>query len=291
MGKRGKKGQEPVLRSATKPGDKKNTEPDSDSDSDSDQLQATVKKIVSKSLTHVTSGSSGLGVSTQENIDVQALIQQLMPVIVGAVTAAVTEAVSRAMEKSVSMMEKRFENAQKQVLLLRFQHDEMEQYSRRESIRVFGVEGDTAEESEVDLIRKIISIAKSIDVIIQSNDISVAHRVGKSGGRARPVLVKFVSRQLIKQLMMNKKKLKTVSANTDAKVFITEDLTPLRYKLLMIAKHADAVDYAYTRDGRIICSIKGNKITIQSPDDLFKVGIDQPDLKALGLGSYVLGVE
>ena len=214
-------------------------------------------------------------------------MQQLMQVIVGAVTAAVTEAVSRAMGKSVSMMEKRFENAQKQLLLLRYQHDEVEQYSRRESIRVFG----TAEESKDDLIRKIISIAKRIDVIIQSSDISVAHRVGKTGVRARPVLVKFVSRQLIKQLMMNKKKLKTVSANTDANVFITEDLTPLRYKLLMIAKHADAVDYAYTRDGRIICGIKGNKITIQSPDDLFKVGIDQPDLKALGFGPYVLGVE
>ena len=164
----------------------------------------------------MTRGRSGLDVKTQESID----IQQMIPVIVGAVTAAVTEAVSRAMEKSVSMMEKRFENAQKQLLLLRYQHDEMEQYSRRESIRVFGVEGDTAEESEDDLIRKIISIAKRIDVIIQSSDISVAQRVGKtgvrarpvlgktgvrarpvlvkSGVRARPVLVKFVSRQLIK---------------------------------------------------------------------------------------------
>ena len=101
-------------------------------------------------------------------------------------------------------MEKRFENAQKQLLLLQYQHDEMEQYSKRESIRVFGVESDTAEESEDDLIRKIISITKRIDVIVQSSDISVAHRGGKTGFRARPVLVKFVSRQLIKQLMINK---------------------------------------------------------------------------------------
>ena len=170
------------------------------------------------------------------------------------------------------------------------QNDEMEQYSRRESIRVFGVEGDTAEENEDDLIRKI-SIAKIIDVIVQLSDISVAHGVGKTWVRARPVLVKFLSRQLKKQLMMNRKKLKTVSANTDAKVFITEDLMPLRYKLLMIAKHANALDYAYTRNGRIICGIKGNTITIQSPNDLFKVGIDQPDLQVLELGPYVLGVE
>ena len=46
MGKRGQKGQEPVLRSATKSGDMKTIEPDSDSDSDSDQLQEIVKKTV-----------------------------------------------------------------------------------------------------------------------------------------------------------------------------------------------------------------------------------------------------
>ena len=82
---------------------KKTIEPNSDSDCDSDQLQETVKKIVSKSMTHVASGSSGLGVNTRESTDVQALIPQLMPVIVGAVTAAVADAVSRAMKKSVTM--------------------------------------------------------------------------------------------------------------------------------------------------------------------------------------------
>ena len=49
----------------------KKIEPDSDSDSDTDQLQETVKTIVSKSVTHVTSGSSGLGMKTHKSIDVQ----------------------------------------------------------------------------------------------------------------------------------------------------------------------------------------------------------------------------
>ena len=46
----------------------------------------------------MASGSSGLGVKPQESIDVQALIQQLTPVIVGPVTAAVADVVSREME-------------------------------------------------------------------------------------------------------------------------------------------------------------------------------------------------
>ena len=167
------------MRSATKSGDKKNTKLDSDSDSGTEQLQETVKEIGSKSLTHGTSGSSGLGVKTQESIDVQAQIQRLMALIVSAVRAAATDAGSSAIEKSVTMIEKRFKNDHKQLLLLRCQHDEMEQYSRRESVRFDGVEGDTAEETEDDLIRKIISVAKNIDLIIQSSDISVTRRVQK----------------------------------------------------------------------------------------------------------------
>ena len=49
----------------------------------------------------------------------------------GAVTAAVIDVVSRTMEKSVTVMEKRSKVAQKRLLLLRYQHDEMEHYSIR----------------------------------------------------------------------------------------------------------------------------------------------------------------
>ena len=70
-------------------------------------------------------------------------------------------------------MEKLFENAQKQLLLLRYQNYEMEQYSRRESVRFFGTEGNTAEETEDDQIRNIILITKKIDIIIQSSNIYI----------------------------------------------------------------------------------------------------------------------
>ena len=37
------------------------------------------------------------------------------------------------------------------------------------------------------------------------------------------------------------------------------------------------------RDGKVWCRHKGALIDICNPDDLFKVNIDQPDLKTLGL--------
>ena len=79
-------------------------------------------------------------------------------------------------------------------------------------------------------------------------------RVGKTGVRARHALVKLVLRQLINQQKLNKKRLKTATANTDAKVFITEDLTPLRYKLLMIAKPSAASKA--TKSSRLILKME-----------------------------------
>ena len=37
------------------------------------------------------------------------------------------------------------------------------------------------------------------------------------------------------------------------------------------------------REGKIWCKFKGTVVDIASPDDLFKIGINEPDLKALGL--------
>ena len=81
-------------------------------------------------------------------------------------------------------------------------------------------------------------------------------RVGKTGVRARHALVKLVLRQLINQQKLNKKRLKTATANTDAKVFITEDLTPLRYKLLMIAKPSAASKATKSQSSRLILKME-----------------------------------
>ena len=58
-------------------------------------------------------------------------------------------------------------------------------------------------------------------------------------------------------------------------VFISEDLTALRAKLLPSVKRQDDVNQAFTREGRIICVMRDNsKVTVENPDDLFcRLGI------------------
>jgi hypothetical protein len=63
-------------------------------------------------------------------------------------------------------------------------------------------------------------------------------------------------------------------------VFIMEDLTPIRYKLLDIARNQEDVKSAFTREGKIICFMKsGAKVTMI----FFKIGFTDIDHLALGL--------
>ena len=88
------------------------------------------------------------------------------------------------------------------------------------------------------------------------------------------------------ELMRSKKKLKSCDAYT--KVFVDEDLTPLRSKMLRELKKDSSVMSAWTIDGRIFCkqivSGKEEIRVIDSPDDLWKVGWGEK--KVVDLGFY-----
>ena len=88
---------------------------------------------------------------------------------------------------------------------------------------------------------------------------------------------------------------KSLKGNDDyQKVYINDDLTPLRAKLLALVKRLDNVDKAWTVGGSIHCTKKvlpgltpgvnhRPVIVIDTPDDLFKLGLEQIDFRSLGL--------
>ena len=160
----------------------------------------------------------------------------------------------------------------------------MPQYSRRESVRIFGIrqaERETAEQVE----QKALGVFKEAGADVKEEDIAAVHRVGKVGRGLRPILVKFVSRRKRREVMEKKKSLK---------VYINDDVTPLRAKLLALVKRPDNVDKAWTVGGSIHCTKKAlpglapgaNQrpvLVIDTPDDLFKLGLEQVDFMSLGL--------
>jgi len=114
----------------------------------------------------------------------------------------------------------------------RFEIDRLEQYSRRDSLRIIGMEESNGERTN-DIV---ISLARDMGVDIHPNDISTSHRLphGRRNQnttdrpRPRAIIVKFVRRDTKGLIMRNKRKLKDSRRN----VYVVDDLTPLRNKIL-----------------------------------------------------------
>jgi hypothetical protein len=178
------------------------------------------------------------------------------------------------------------QNLQRTNLQLRFQLDKQEQYSRRESIRIQGIK----EEEEEEVEEKVFKMFSDMGCDLKKEDVSAVHRTGKKKrDQDRHILVKFVSRRNKQHVMKKKRALKELPQYR--KVYVNDDLTALRMRLLSYVKKVDSVERAQTTpDGRIRCEMKKKRpgsdqrevIIIESPDDLFKIGADL-DFEFLGL--------
>ena len=127
--------------------------------------------------------------------------------------------------------------------------DQRDQYSRREILRVTGVPYNQGENTN----QIMIAIACSLGVHITEADISVSHRSGKRGGRdPRPILCKFIRRDVKNRIMENKKlarHIRTDPYGNPVRIFVDEDLTRMRASVVKKLRQ-ERVPY-YTRDGKV----------------------------------------
>ena len=75
------------------------------------------------------------------------------------------------------------------------------------------------------------------------------------------------------------------------RTYVNEDLSNLRASMFRMAKECESVKSVSTRDGKIIARMRENdeRVAIDSPDDLWKLGISEPDWKRLGMEQYQIG--
>lgn len=103
--------------------------------------------------------------------------------------------------------------------------------------------------------------------------------------RPKPVLCKFVSRKTRDAVIKQRKLLK----DKKDKIFLNDDLTLLRAKLFRYAKNLPNVKRANTNNGKIHCTTNADvHIIIDTPDDLFKLGVESIDYSRLGIQDYVI---
>ena len=126
--------------------------------------------------------------------------------------------------------------------------DDLEQYGRRASVRMFNVPqlpGQSCTGAALHIINDVLEVPMGED------DIERCHYLGKANAKGfRPLIVKFKSYKSKAAVFTAKKKLK----NNPGKIFISEDLTKKNHeivqKLVQLRKDT-SIDSFWTNDGKI----------------------------------------
>lgn len=137
--------------------------------------------------------------------------------------------------------------------------DELEQYSRRYNVRVFGLQ-ETKGEVVLDKVLDVFN--NNMKICITEENIDRCHRIGRPGSTPRSIIVKFKSYKYKETIMKNKKNLK------GTKVIITEDLTKRRYEVLKQAQQKLGRKNCWSRDGALYVKKKNQIVKVKTQEDI-----------------------
>lgn len=181
------------------------------------------------------------------------------------------------LEKEIAMLraEVKSKNGQIKVLdtkvcELEKKCDDLEQYSRRNSLRIQGlpeIQYEDVGEKILDLANDVLKVSPPLT----PQDIDRVHRIGKPGtpGRPRPVILKMATYTLRNKIYRQRTKLRNCDEGV---VFINEDLTATRSSLLWRArqlKRNKVIDECWSHDGQVLIKNRyGKVVQINSPQEL-----------------------
>lgn len=168
-------------------------------------------------------------------------------------------------DAKITSLQNEILDLQQKVAVYEKQSDDIQQYSRKNNLRLFGVAEDVNENTTTKLIQLVNSVIPNFNLL--EADIDNCHRLGKKGdeGQHRPIIVKFLSYRKKLAILEGKKHLAKI------KIFVNEDLTKHRYQILKSASEKLEKKNVWTRNGTICTRLNGKVITINSLDELNKI--------------------
>lgn len=180
-------------------------------------------------------------------LDIQAIIQEAVTKAVGAVKEQYDSVISSLKAENAKLAAK-CEVLETKLAQCVSANDDLEQYSRRNCLRISGVPQHDDESTD----NIVLEIAKKINANTNLTDIDRTHRVGSNA--VKDIIVKFTSYRSRREFFSKRKTLKDSPDQRYRRVFINENLTASRNKLLYEARQlvkAKRLLSAYSMDGRI----------------------------------------
>lgn len=139
--------------------------------------------------------------------------------------------------------------------------ERQEQYSRRESLRLFNVTEQPNESTD----ELVVRACQAMGLNISREHISVSHRIGSNKhNRTRPIICKFISRNTKYAVLEKRANLRWNPQWNAVRVY--EDLTPQRSKIIRALSQKN--ERFSTMDGRIEIRKGASKVVIDNLLDL-----------------------
>ena len=201
---------------------------------------------------------------------------------------------SDSMGKYKTMLRKAFEVIDKQakhicylnsqINLTNYRIDAQNQYGRKESLKVLKLDsklhGTDPVKIMTDIVNEIEAKAKDkngcdVKINMKEEHIQRCHFLGESKNK---LICKFIPYSIRMKILLNKKVINGAREGKYKDVFIVEDLTPMRARLLWYMKKKCTTKFSilHTRDGVIKVKKEGRDadgdpwLSIRNPDDLFE---------------------
>ena len=180
-----------------------------------------------------------------------------------------------AQEETIKSQSQTIQSLKSENLALRKDLDDLQQYSRRNSIRIEGIPApDDGEKEPInELESKVNNLFKdTLKVNLVQSDFCRVHRIGrpKEDGTPRQVIVKFTNYGAKRRIMSARKACKNYSGKYP--VYVNDDLTRQRAKLAANAralKRSTAIDSTWVYDGKIFIKLLTGAIkVVTSQEDL-----------------------
>lgn len=193
----------------------------------------------------------------QEDATLQRLAALIKDSVIAELQAVIENntAVIAKLQNSLEERDKKISQLESQLIK---KTDELEQYQRRQCLRIFGVPEEAGEDTD----KIAMNVAEKIGVKLVLSDIDRSHRVGVKKDKPRPVIVKFTSYRKRSEVFRSKKLLKNTG------VTIREDLSQIRYKLLQQCISKYGLVNVWTIDGIIMVNTGQNKIRVTCEEDI-----------------------
>ena len=161
--------------------------------------------------------------------------------------------------------------------------DAQQQYNRKESFKALNLDpkihGSDPVKIVMDIAREIESKAvdkdgNSIKINLKEDDIQRCHFLGE---KKKKLICKFIPYRMKMKIILNKRHINGAKTGKYKDVFITEDLTPMRSRLVWTMKNKCTTKFTkiHTREGKIRFKKEGEDAdtdpwkSITNPDELF----------------------